>query len=101
MLNRDKPLGQRIGDGAFLGAPPGTRLFTKQSPFIGHYFDPLLAKRASVYAHTILKITSFGWFDRIGQPHGRSGDKLVRKAMQGKIGVRHRGPYFAWHARAR
>lgn len=41
------------------------------------------------------------YVDRIGQPHGRSGDKLVRKAMQGKIGVRHRGPYFAWHASAR
>lgn len=85
MLNRDKPLGQRIGDGVVLGTP----------------WYPLFLQRASEYAHTIVKIESCGWRDRIGQPHGRSGDKLVRKAMQGKIGVRHRGPYFAWHASAR
>lgn len=32
--------------------------------------------------------------DRIGMPHGRSGDKLVRKAMRGIIGVHgsRRGP---------
>lgn len=30
-----------------------------------------------------------GWFDRHGLPHGRSGDKLVRKARRGLVAVSH------------
>jgi hypothetical protein len=99
MLNRDKPVGQRKGDGAFLGAPPGTRLFTKQSPLMGHRLDSDLGLplRAKEYSDVIVKITSFGWLDRVGQPHGRTGDKLARKAAHGTIGLRNRGPYAAWH----
>ena len=41
------------------------------------------------------------YVDRVGMPHGRSGDKLVRKAMKGTVGLRHRGPYAAWHGVAR
>lgn len=34
------------------------------------------------------------YVDRIGMPHGRSGDKLVRKAMRGTVGLPggRRGP---------
>lgn len=39
------------------------------------------------------------YVDKICMPHGRSGDKLARKAEQGMIGIRHRGPYFAWYAK--
>lgn len=28
-----------------------------------------------------------GYVDRVGMPHGRSGDKLVRKAMTGQAGM--------------
>jgi hypothetical protein len=99
MLNRDKPVGQRRGDGAFLGAPPGTHLFTKQSPLRGHLldFDLGLPLRAQEHNSVIRKITSFGWVDRVGQPHGRTGDKLARKAANGTIGLRNRGHYAAWH----
>lgn len=35
-----------------------------------------------------------GWLDNVGMPHGRSGDKLVRKTVQGTVGLTHaRGPY--------
>lgn len=38
-----------------------------------------------------------GYIDGAGMPHGRSGDKLKRKAMTGRVGLSHaRGPYFAW-----
>lgn len=102
MLNRDKPTGQRIGDGAFLGAPPGTHLWTRQSPLFGHKLESDgSTMRASETSSVIRKIISFGWIDRVGQPHGRTGDKLIRKAASGKIGIRHRGPYAAWHLKAK
>ena len=103
MLNCDKPVGQRKGDGAFLGAPPGTQLFTKKSPLMGHLLCPdlELPLRANAHSEVIIKITSFGWLDRVGQPHGRTGDKLARKAAHGTIGLRNRGPYAAWHLKAR
>jgi hypothetical protein len=35
--------------------------------------------------------------DRVGMPHGQSGDKLARKAMKGTVGMRHaRGPLASW-----
>lgn len=38
-----------------------------------------------------------GYIDGAGMPHGRSGDKLTRKVMTGRVGLSHaRGPYFAW-----
>lgn len=30
---------------------------------------------------------TYGWLDRAGMPHGASGDKLRRKAMQGQVGL--------------
>lgn len=41
------------------------------------------------------------YVDRAGLPHGSPGDKLIRKAASGKIGIRHRGPYAAWHLKAK
>lgn len=36
--------------------------------------------------------------DRVGMPHGHSGDKLIRKAMKGTVGLRgSRGPFAGWH----
>ena len=102
MLNRDRPIGQRIGDGAFLGAPPGTLLVTKKSPLIGHYLNRHLStQRATDSAWPIDKITQYGWLDLVGQPHGRTGDKLSRKAAAGAIGIRNRGPYAAWHLKVK
>lgn len=37
------------------------------------------------------------YVDRAGVSHGRTGDKLARKAAHGTIGLRNRGPYAAWH----
>lgn len=37
------------------------------------------------------------YVDRAGVSHGRTGDKLARKAAHGTIGMRNRGPYAAWH----
>jgi hypothetical protein len=96
MLNRGRPIGQRIGD----GAPLGTHLVTRQLPLIGHRLD-LETSRANEHSSAIHKITSFGWLDRVGQPHGRTGDKFSRKAASGMIGIRHRGPYAAWHLKVK
>lgn len=98
MLNHDKPVGQRIGDGAFLGAPPGTTLWTDQSLYGHHLQRDLSNPRAKFTAPVIKQITSFGWLDRVGMPHGRTGDKIIRKAMKGTIGLRgRRGPFAGWH----
>lgn len=88
MQNSDRPVGQRFGHGAFLGAPPGTRLFTKASPFFGHVFDPTGCRRAWPHSSVIGKLINFGWLDKDSQPHGRSGDKLARKAANGMVGQR-------------
>jgi hypothetical protein len=101
MLNRDRPVGQRIGDGSFLGAPPGTYLVTKRYPFGSYFYAHLHNERAGPDADAIIKIISFGWNDRVGQPHGRTGDKLQRKAAAGTIGLRNRGPYAAWHLKVK
>lgn len=43
-----------------------------------------------------------GYIDRAGMPHFKSGDKLARKALSGKVGLTHaRGPYAAWALMAR
>jgi hypothetical protein len=70
MLNRDKPIGQRRTDGWFFGLPP------------------INWPRARNSASVTKKRESFGWTDRTGQPHGRSGDKLARKAAKGALGIR-------------
>lgn len=37
------------------------------------------------------------YVDKAGMPHGKPGNKLVRKAMVGTVTLRHtRGPYAAW-----
>lgn len=41
------------------------------------------------------------YVDRAGVSHGRSGDKLARRAAHGLIGLRNRGPYAAWHLKAK
>lgn len=81
MQNRDKPLGQRQGDGYCFGHP---------------FFIRAL-KRANASAPDAYKREQEGWLDRVGQPHGRTNDKLARKVLTGTVGLRHaRGPYAAW-----
>ena len=77
MLNRDKPLGQRRHDGYFFGNPWSPR-----------------PRRAEPYTSVTRHREQFGWLDRAGMPHGRSGDKLRRKAISGTVGIRSgtRGP---------
>ncbi len=81
MQNKDKPLGQRMGDG---------RVF-------GHPFFVRTRERANDSAPDATKREQQGWLDRVGQPHGRTNDKLARKVLAGTVGLRHtRGPYAAW-----
>lgn len=81
MQDCSKPLGQRKGDGHYFGHP--------------FFFRRL--KRAHASSPDNIKREQEGWLDRVGQPHGRTNDKLTRKAMTGTVGLRHaRGPYAAW-----
>lgn len=73
-------VGQRPGHGYDLGAP---------------YVDPGQPRARSNRDVTEVLFRQ-GWENKIGMPYGRHGDKLARKAFAGKVGVRHRGPYFAW-----
>lgn len=86
MQDRDKPLGQHRGDGHIFGSP----------------FFVRTRERSNDSSSDDHKRESHGWLDRVGQPHGRTGDKLTRKAMTGTVGLRHgRGPYAAWALTAR
>lgn len=83
MQDCNKPLGQRQGDGHYFG-----------HPFFWHAFS---FKRAHATAPDNIKREREGWLDRVGQPHGRTNDKLARKVLTGTVGLRHsRGPYAAW-----
>ena len=83
MLNRDKPIGQRRGDGLFFGLP-----------FEFHWG----LRRAGFGAPPRHRRDARGWVSRVGAPHGRSGDKLVRKAWLGTAGLtKPRGMYAEWH----
>jgi hypothetical protein len=70
MKNSDKPTGQRIGDGCQLGQP-----FAEQ-------YTP----RTTSVRHCD-RIHYMGWTDKAGMPHGRSGDKLARKAFKRTFGL--------------
>lgn len=68
-LDATKPLGQRRGEG----------YYTSRERMEGPRFQK--HKR-----HAVI----FGWIDRqLDTPHGRSGDKLARKARFGLVGVCH------------
>ena len=86
MLNRDRPIGQRFMDGYFFGIPD----------MAGSHWG-----RASARSGTEEKRGNFGWLDRTGMPHGRTGDKAARRAAHGTVGLRHgRGPHAGWHLKA-
>lgn len=72
MINKDKPVGQRIGHGRVFGSP--------------YTYGPNFP-RAPESATTFQKIAFAGWDTKDGRPHGRSGDKLARKAMKNSLGV--------------
>lgn len=83
MLNRDRPIGQRPVDGHCFGIPDMANSGLK---------------RASARSTINTKRESFGWIDSIGMPHGRTGDKLARRAIRAIVGLRHaRGPHAGWH----
>ena len=69
MKNSDKPTGQRIGDGRELGQPLHAQYM----------------QRTHSLKHRE-RIRNMGWIDKTGKPHGRSGDKLMRKAMKNSLG---------------
>lgn len=70
-----------------------TRFSCGQRPAHGHVFGkPDTAHspwpRAITNSPTIHKMQCEGWEDRFtGLPFGRSGDKLVRKAMTRRVGI--------------
>ena len=73
MKNDTRPCGQRPSHGHFFGTPA-----TANSPW----------PRANHDASTPHKLESEGWKDKFtGLPFGRSGDKLVRKAMTRRVGI--------------
>lgn len=80
-LNRDKPLGQRRGDGLRFGIPTHCLL---------HWM-----RRVSIGASDEAKRDACGWLDHAGQPHGRHLDKLARKANAKTLTIvgGRRGPY--------
>jgi hypothetical protein len=83
MLNRDRPLGQRYGDGYHFGTPD---MANSRLPRAGGKQD------------VDTKRELCGWRNSIGMPFGRTGDKAVRRAMAGTVGLRHgRGPHAGWH----
>lgn len=79
MLNRDKPLGQRRGDGYVFGVP------------LPLWWDAAPARANATHSVT-RKRKALGWTDRVGMPHGRSGDKLARKIATASVGISRRGP---------
>ncbi len=59
-------------------------------------FDGLSLPRTAAPSRTKTR-GAFPYTDKAGLSHGRTGDKLARKAANGTIGLRNRGPYAAWH----
>lgn len=81
-LDRDKPLGQRRGDGYHFGIPTHSLPWTAM-------------RRVSVGVSDELKRDACGWLDRAGQPHGRHLDKMARKINAKTLTIvgGRRGPY--------
>lgn len=98
MQNSDRPVGQRIGHGAILGAPPFSTVWAflsrppRQSRSLYVYINPD-RRRAKKHDAIGRILACAGWLDEDSQPHGRSGDKLARKAAKCMIGQRSRRGY--------